>query len=234
MKTRIKIGLLGATGRMGKTIASLCRSSKKFQIIYSISKSKDLRDKEIPKIDVLIDFSLPEGTIEYLPLLVKEKIPMVSGTTGFKHSQFALLKQAAQKISIVYSPNMSIGMNILFYLSQRLAQVVPADFDFSLVEIHHARKKDKPSGSALRILQILEQGGRKGIPVRSIRTGDVVGDHELTIRGQGESLTIQHQAQNRSCFAEGALLAAEWMVTHRPRPGLYSMWNVLGIFNNKS
>ena len=233
MKTRIKIGLLGATGRMGRTVSSLCKSSKKFQIIYRISKS-DQRAKKLPKVDVLIDFSLPEGTIEYLPLLVKEKIPMVSGTTGFKSSQFRLLKKAALQIPLVHSPNMSVGMNILFYLSQQLGQVVPADFDFSLVEIHHTRKKDRPSGSALRILQILEQGGRKGVPVRSIRTGDVVGDHELTIKGQGELLKVQHQAQSRRCFAQGALFAAEWMVTHRPRPGLYSMWDVLGIFNNKS
>ncbi len=196
--------------------------------------------------DVLIDFTFPSATRAAAAQAAAMGKPMVIGTTGLNHAESEDVRRAAGKIAIVWAPNMSLGVNVLFALTGKLAGIL-SDYDIEIVEMHHRHKKDAPSGTALRLAenaaiarqQNLETSlthGRQGaqsarapgqIGMHAVRGGDVAGDHTVIFAGEGERVELTHRASNRECFAAGALRAALW-AKHR-KPGLYSMQDVLGL-----
>lgn len=197
--------------------------------------------------DVVIDFTIPEATVQHARLAVAHNTAMVIGTTGLAPDQQAVLADAAQHVAIVQAANMSVGVTVLESLVQRLAGVLDEDTDIEIVEMHHGAKIDAPSGTALtlgkaaavgRDVSLDEAGvftrhGRTGARARgtigfaALRGGDVVGDHTVIFASQGERIELTHKASSRTIFAKGAVRAARWVLTQPP--GLYSMHDVLGL-----
>lgn len=178
--------------------------------------------------EALIEFTLPEGTMDNLKAAVKYKVPMVIGTTGFTAAQLQEIKKSAKTIPIVQSTNMSIGVNTLF----KLIQIAGAKIDpvhITLSETHHIHKKDKPSGTAKTMAEIAElSSGLKLAEIESIREGEVIGDHTICFESNEDILTISHHAKDRRMFAKGALTAAKYLQKIK-KPGLYNMQDVLGF-----
>jgi len=178
--------------------------------------------------DVLIDFTVPEATVAHAQLAQELRKPMVIGTTGFSEDHMKKLRAVAKTIPIVLSPNMSVGVNVLFELAQLAAQHLGPDYDVEVVEAHHHQKKDAPSGTAKRLAEGLAAARRQpvgAIPVHAIRVGDIVGDHTVILAGPSERLELTHRAHSREVFARGALRAARFVVTQPP--SLYDMSHVL-------
>jgi 4-hydroxy-tetrahydrodipicolinate reductase len=243
VKTRVL--LLGGKGRMGEAIAAAAAKAD-VEITAALDLGDDL-SKHIGACDVVIDFSSPNAT-QALCLACREAgKPAVIGTTGHTKEQRASIEQLAASVPVVLSPNFSVGVNALFWLTQKAAEMLGDDFDLEITEMHHRLKKDAPSGTAKKLAEILCESrgldygkdvrhGREGlvgqrsgneIGVHSIRGGDVVGDHTVTFAGAGERLELSHKAASRETFAAGALRAARW-VGGKPA-GLYSMQDVLGL-----
>ena len=230
---------------MGQAIATAAGTADAV-IVASLDQGDDLT-KEIGACDVVVDFSHSSATSAICQACLGAGKPLVSGTTGHSNEERALLEKTAKSLPIVLSPNFSVGVNALFWLTRKAAELLGKDFDLEIVETHHRLKKDAPSGTARRLAEILCQvrkldyaknvaHGREGmigersaaeIGLHSIRGGDVVGDHTVTFAGRGERLELAHKASSRETFAVGALRAARWIVG-RP-PGLYSMEDVLGL-----
>ena len=213
-----KVVVFGATGKMGTLICKLAESSEAWH----------LTDKaDIAKGDVLIDFTLAEATLEIVGLACQHKKPIVIGTTGLNQQQQNAITEAARTIPIVYSPNMSVGMNVLFKLVAEAAKAMGPDYAIEISETHHSDKKDKPSGTAKKIGEIVEEVTHQKPSIQSIREGEVIGDHTIIFGSEAEHLAIMHRALDRKVFAEGALKAAQWVIGKSP--GLYSMAQVLGL-----
>ena len=194
---------------------------------------------------MLIDFSAPEGTMKFLSLCQQNKAGLLICCTGHTEEQKAQITKAAGRIPILMASNFSLGINLLLNMLPRIARELGDDFDIEIVETHHTRKIDAPSGTALTLLEALLEAtdrnrsehvihGREGqtgakpdrqIGVHAVRSGDVVGRHEIIFGGVGESITITHEAHSRDTFAKGALEAAAWI--HNKPPGLYTMKDVL-------
>ena len=194
----------------------------------TITVGTDAR-KAIGQGDVVIEFTSPEATISHLALALELRKPMVIGTTGLSESQLVTLRNASKAIPIVFSPNMSVGVNVLFELAQLAAQRLGLNYDVEVVEAHHKQKKDAPSGTAKRLAEGLaaaRQQPASAIPVHAIRAGDIVGDHTVILAGPSERLELTHRAHSRDVFAQGALRAAQFVV--KQKPGLYDMSDVLG------
>jgi 4-hydroxy-tetrahydrodipicolinate reductase len=245
VKTPVRVLLLGAKGRMGQAIAAAAKISG-----VEINAGLDLGDdltKHIGACDVVIDFSNPSATEALCRACRDSKKPAVIGTTGHSQAERDLIEETAGSVPVVFSPNYSVGVNALFWLTRKAAQMLGSDFDLEITEMHHRLKKDAPSGTAKKLAEILcdvrkldygkdVRHGREGlvgertakeIGLHSIRGGDVVGDHTVTFAGAGERLELTHKASSRETFALGALRAARWIVG---RPvGLYSMEDVLGL-----
>lgn len=199
------------------------------------------------RADVLIEFTAPDVTLMHLAIMAASRKAMVIGTTGLSANQIVEVQKAATSIPCVFSPNMSVGINVVLKVLAEMARAFGEDYDIEVTEAHHRLKKDAPSGTALKIAQVLADAtgrdldqvaayGRKGmigerkrgeIGIQVIRAGDIVGDHTVLFGGQGERIEVTHRAQSRDTFARGALRAAHWVVT-RP-PGLYDMHDVLGL-----
>ena len=176
--------------------------------------------------DVLIEFTIPDVTIAHAQLAQSLQKPMVIGTTGLSSAQQETLRLAAKTIPIVFSPNMSLGVNVLFELAQLAAQRLGAAYDVEIIESHHHEKKDVPSGTAKRLAELVGAVRKQpSIPVHAVRAGDIVGDHTVILAGPSERLELTHRAQSRDVFAQGALRAARFIIG-RP-PGLYDMSHVL-------
>ncbi|HVF72148.1 MAG TPA: 4-hydroxy-tetrahydrodipicolinate reductase [Chthoniobacterales bacterium] len=245
MNTRTRVLLLGAKGRMGQAIAAAAE-----KMDASIAAALDLGDDptaHTTHCDVVIDFSHSNGTLSLARACREAKKPAVIGTTGHSNEERAAIEELAGEVPVVLSPNFSVGVNALFWLSRKTAEMLGDGFDLEIVEAHHRSKKDAPSGTAKKLAEILcevrglDYGanvahGREGlvgerpaneIGVHSIRGGDVVGDHTVTFAGAGERLELTHKAASRETFATGALRAARWVVG-KPA-GLYSMEDVLGL-----
>jgi 4-hydroxy-tetrahydrodipicolinate reductase len=152
---------------------------------------------------------------------------LVIGTTGHSQQQRKTIEETAHSVPIVLASNFSAGVNVLFWLTQKAAELLGSDFNPEIVETHHKMKKDAPSGTAKTLAEILKAARNSEIPIQSIREGDFVGEHTVIFKGPGERLELTHRAANREIFALGALRAAKWIVD-KP-PGLYSMQNVLGL-----
>lgn len=197
--------------------------------------------------DVLIDFTAPEVTMKNLEVAVREGTKMVIGTTGLNKEQEAKIKEASKKTAIVFAPNMSVGVNLLFKVIKQVASVLNDDYDIEIVEAHHKYKKDSPSGTALGLAKAAAEGrgidldekavyGREGlcgerergtIGMHAVRGGDVVGDHTVSFMTEGERIEIGHRASSRDAFAKGSLVAAKFLMSQEK--GLFNMQDVLGI-----
>ncbi len=257
----IKVIVCGARGRMGQEVVSLIQKESDWQLVGAVESSKhpelgieiaknvrithDLRGV-IQKDAVIIEFTTPEATLEHLRIAKECGVPMVIGTTGFTPEEIEEIKEASEHIPILLSPNMSVGINLLFALVKEVAQILQ-DFDKEIIEAHHRLKRDAPSGTANKIAEILAEVeaqdlskiavyGRKGfkgerkkneIGIHSIRGGSIVGDHTVLFAGDGERLEITHRAESRRIFARGALVGARFLI--QKEKGLYDLQDVLGI-----
>jgi len=201
----------------------------------------------IDKGDVLIDFTVPEATYTNMKLVSQKDIAMVIGTTGFSEEMMNKIRDMARNIRCVMAPNMSIGVNVMFKIVSELGKILGNEYDVEILELHHRFKKDAPSGTALRLAQILanvrgidldEMGtyGRKGITgerkkdemgLHAIRAGDITGEHTVIFGGIGERIELTHKAHSRDNFARGAVRAAIWVIDQPA--GLYDMQDVLGL-----
>ncbi|MGE0267204.1 MAG: 4-hydroxy-tetrahydrodipicolinate reductase [Candidatus Omnitrophota bacterium] len=236
----IKLAISGAQGRMGQAITQLALSGSDFKVAVLLEHINHPKNREtvngikistdnnvLKGCQVLIEFTLPEGTMENLKAAVKYKIPMVIGTTGFTTAQIQEIKKASKIIPIVLSTNMSIGVNTLF----KMIEIAGSKIDpvhISLTETHHIHKKDKPSGTAKTMAEVAEKfSGLKLAEISSIREGEVIGDHTIRFESNEDVLTISHHAKDRSMFAKGALTAAKFL--QNKSPGLYNMQDVLGF-----
>ena len=221
----VRVLLVGAAGRMGKTVLDLSQNDREIEIAAQC----DLGDSIEPAMtncDVAIDFSQADSIDEICRAALKYGKPLVVGTTGHSQPQRKTIEETAHSVPIVLASNFSVGVNVLFWLTQKAAEFLGGDFNPQIVETHHKMKKDAPSGTAKTLAEILKARNSE-IPIQSIREGDLVGEHTVIFSGPGESLELTHRAANRGIFAGGALRAAKWII-NKP-PGLYSMQNVLGL-----
>ena len=264
----LNIAIAGSTGRMGRTLIEAIAESQDMRLSAALEqKNSPFLGKDAGELigipcgvsinadiasalsgsDVLIDFTRPAGTLEHLASCRKQGIKMVIGTTGFTTDEKDILKSAANEIAIVFAPNMSVGVNILFKLLEVAAHALRDSYDIEIVEAHHRHKVDAPSGTALRMGEIIAQTlerdlskvavyGRKGVTgerlpetigFSTIRGGDIIGDHTAIFAGIGDRIEITHKASNRKTFAFGALRAAQFLM--KQQKGLFDMQDVLGL-----
>lgn len=241
-----KIVIAGSKGRMGQMLIACASRQPETPIVGQIDLGDDLRSV-IEQGDVVIEFSSHDATPGIAELCAQHKKALVIGTTG--HSAAAQDRIRAQQtvIPIVWTANYSTGVNTLFWLTRKAAEILGPGFDLEVVEMHHRLKKDAPSGTATALAQILAEvrhqqlekvicHGRQGITgertateigMHSIRGGDVVGDHTVIFAATGERVELTHKASSRETFAQGALRAAQWVV--KQKPGIYDMQDVLGL-----
>ena len=242
--TRLLIN--GARGRMGQALVAGAKNSPELTVSAEIDLGDDFASA-VANCDVVIDFSHHSTVEPVLARCVENKKALVIGTTGHSDNQIAAIRHSAGQIPIIFSANYSTGVNTLFWLTRKAAEILGPGFDLEVVEMHHRLKKDAPSGTAKRLAEILAEArklsyaddarhGRKGlvgertdaeIGVHAIRGGDVVGDHTVIFAALGERVELTHKASSRDTFARGALRAAHWATTQAP--GLYDMQDVLGL-----
>ena len=238
MDSRVRILLHGANGRMGRALQRLCGDADVdagCDIVAAVSRRVESRVVDgvpqfaaselagVPAFDVAVDFSLPEGFDAILALCVNRGTPLVSGTTGLSATQLAALDAAAQRIPLLWASNFSLGVAVLHELVERAARALPG-WDCDIVEVHHVRKLDAPSGTALTLGEAAGSGGAQA-RYASLRAGDIVGEHTVQFATAGERIELVHRATNRDVFARGALHAARRL---RGRvPGRYRVRDLL-------
>ena len=225
-KSPVRVLLIGAAGRMGKTVLDLAQSDAEIAIVAQCDLGDSI-EGAMKNCDVAIDFSQAESIDEICRAALQHRKPLVIGTTGHSQQQCKTIEETTHSLPIVLAANFSVGVNVLLWLTQKAAELLGSDFNPEIVETHHKMKKDAPSGTAKTLAEILKAVRNSEIAIQSIREGDVVGEHTITFSGPGESLELKHRAGNRGIFAAGALRAAKWIVG-KP-PGLYSMRDVLGL-----
>jgi len=245
-KKRLNVIVAGSRGRMGTIITRLVKESGDLLLAGEAEKNLPL-EAAIEKGEVVIDFSVHEATAHNVEIAAHHNKAVVVGTTGLSRDEENLVTKASSSIPIVYSSNMSVGVNVMWKLVETASRVLAPQFKVDIVETHHAKKIDRPSGTAKKILDILlrqtgwrmdrdvffyeekcvEPTGERPVSVCSFRKGEVVGDHTIHFTSEGESIEITHHAFNREIFARGALTAARWIVG-KP-PGLYGMADVLNL-----
>jgi 4-hydroxy-tetrahydrodipicolinate reductase len=226
MKKPVRVALIGARGRMGQTIADLAKDDPKIDIVARCDLG-DAIDVAMKNSDVAIDFSNANATDEVCRAASQNQKALVIGTTGHSPVQRKVIERTGKSVPIVFASNFSVGVNALFALVHQAAEILGSEFKAEIVETHHTKKLDAPSGTAKTLGEILKQAGKADVSIQSIREGDVVGEHTVAFVGQSERLELTHRAGSREIFARGALRAAEWIVG-KPA-GLYSMQDVLGI-----
>ena len=223
----IKICVSGSKGKMGLRIMALAKDDSEFTVSGEFDVGGD-PEAGIKECDCLIDFTTPEATIQHLETCEKYKKAMVIGTTGFEHSQDAKIKEASRNIPIVFSPNMSIGVNVLFKMVEDAAKTLGSEYKVEILEAHHVHKKDSPSGTAKELSRIIKrEKGHVDVPIESVREDEIVGEHTVTFESPYDVIELTHSAKTRDIFAKGALEAAKF-VAAKPA-GLYTMKDVLGI-----
>jgi len=265
----VRAAVAGIGGRMGSRIAQLVRDTEGIELVGAFEHpahpavGSDIAEiiggaptgrtvcgsmqEAIREADVVIDFTNAAASLGHLHVAAASKIAMVVGSTGFDAKQMEQARELSRNFPAVLTPNMSMGVNVLFKVVADVTRMLGSAFDVEIVEVHHRLKKDAPSGTALKLAQIvagaldreLDQVGvyaRHGligertdqeIGIQTLRGGDIVGEHTVLFAGMGERIELSHRAHSRDNFARGALRAALWVV-HQP-PGLYDMQNVLGI-----
>jgi len=241
-----KIIITGGKGRMGQALLSCAARIPELEVVGTVDQGDDLATI-IGQADVVIDFSFHNATLGVAELCARHKKSVVIGTTGHSKEEKAEIEKLKAEIPMVVATNFSTGVNTLFWLTRKAAEILGPAFDLEVVEMHHRLKKDAPSGTATTLLEILGdvrklqleaalRHGRKGIVgertpdeigIHAIRGGDVVGDHTVIFANNGERVELTHKASSRDTFANGALRAAQWVV--QQPPGLYDMQDVLGL-----
>jgi len=222
----VRVLLIGAAGRMGKTVLDLAQSDLELEIAARCDQGDSI-EPAMKNCDVAIDFSQADSIDEICRAALQHGKSLVIGTTGHSQQQRKTIEQIAHSVPVVFASNFSVGVNVLFWLARKAAEFLGPDFSAEIIETHHRMKKDAPSGTAKMLAEILKAARSSEIPIQSIREGDVVGEHTVIFKGAGECLELTHRAANRGIFALGALRAAKWIVD-KP-PGLYSMQDVLGL-----
>lgn len=264
----LNIAIAGSSGRMGRALIEAINQVSDMRLAAALERTgSDLIGKDAGELvgapcgvlisddmdaglkvaDVLIDFTRPEGTLSHLALCCQHKTNIIIGTTGFTLEQKQQIQDASRDIGIVFAPNMSVGVNIVFKLLEQAAKVLAEDYDIEIIEAHHRHKVDAPSGTALRMGEVVAAAsGRKlsdcavyaregvtgerpaaSIGFATVRGGDIVGDHTVLFAGIGERVEISHKASSRATFSMGALRAARYLAGKRS--GLYDMQDVLGL-----
>lgn len=262
----LSLALFGATGRLGQEIVRAAHQAGDSFVALRASQESGWLGKDlgahlglgsldvgvssggsIEGAQVCIDVSSPEGTLRALAECQARKIPLVIGTTGLSEEVFTAIEDASKEIAVLQSANMSVGVNLLARLVELVSKALGAGFDIEIIEAHHKKKKDSPSGTALLLGNAAAKGrglsllsavkhGRQGligerppneIGMHAIRGGSVVGDHQVLFLGEGERISLGHMAESRAVFAQGALRAARWLVGKAP--GRYTMADVLGV-----
>ena len=263
----IKIVIAGCCGKMGKRIAALSFKDKELEISAAVESAghpdigKNLGDiigldrlfvditgdlsSAVKGSDVIIDFTTPAATLSNLKIARDENIPIVIGTTGITDEELKVIESSSKRVPVLFSSNMSIGVNLIFNIAPEAALALGEDYDIEIVEAHHNRKKDSPSGTAKTLLQNIADArgaqlkniaiyGRKGstgerpkgqICVHAIRGGNIVGEHTVIFAGEDETIEITHRAASRDVFAKGAIRAAKYIADKSP--GLYDMQDVI-------
>jgi len=265
----VRIGVCGAAGRMGKTITEVCKDTDGVEITAAVEyKESPMLGMDVgdvaglgklgvlitdniegvaDNVDVMIDFTFAASVTANIKKCVETNTKMVIGTTGLTSADHEQIKAAANKIAIVFAPNMSIGVNLCLKLLEMAAQVIGDDADIEIIEAHHRHKKDAPSGTAIRMGEVVANTlgrnlkdcavyGREGITgerdkntigFETIRAGDIVGDHTVMFATEGERVEITHKASSRKTFANGAVRAAQWLANKDK--GLFDMQDVLNL-----
>ena len=255
---KINLSITGSLGRMGQQIIKTSKLDTSFKII-SLTENKKIQKKifgikpqlnskvAFKKTDVIIDFTIPKCTLEVLKIASKLKKKIVIGTTGFSSKDEKLIKEYSKKIPILKAGNMSLGINLLMYLTEITSSLLGENFLSKIYEVHHKHKKDHPSGTALMLARGVAIGKNKNfnsligkkyfnkknfpygnkINFNSIRKGEIIGEHEVKFSSGKEIITLNHEAFDRALYSEGALTAAKWLMTKKP--GLYSMRDLLNF-----
>ena len=241
----LKILLNGSRGRMGVAIIDVAEAND--AVIHSACDAGDDPSVAVAECDAIIDFSFHEVTAGIAKLAAEHKLPLVIGTTGHTDEERTEILQAVEgKIPVVWAGNYSVGVNTLNYLTRKAATILGEQYEPEVLEMHHHHKKDAPSGTAERLIEILRDAyelgkdqvvhGREGlvgarprkeIGVHAIRGGDIVGEHTVYFCGDGERIELTHRATDRKIFAQGSVRAAHWAVGKQP--GIYNMEDVLGL-----
>jgi 4-hydroxy-tetrahydrodipicolinate reductase len=241
-----RIVIVGSKGRMGEALLRLAAQDPKLEVAAGIDQGDNVLDV-IGRADVLIEFAHHSASSSIAKIAAENGKALVIGTTGHTAEERKEIESASRSIPIVFAPNFSIGVNLLFYLTQIAAETLGENYDQEVIEMHHRQKLDAPSGTARRLGEILAQAagggydelarhGRHGevgarpkkiIGMHALRGGDVVGDHTVHFATTGERIELTHRASSRDTFASGALRAAQWV--RAQKPGLYSMQDVLGL-----
>jgi 4-hydroxy-tetrahydrodipicolinate reductase len=222
----MKIAINGACGRMGQAVAKAAADAgvdvaEKIDVVEAAGVSRNLTKK----VDAMVDFSTPEAALERLAECVKAKTAAVICTTGFTDAQKAQITAASKKIAVIYSSNMSVGVNLLFKRVPEIAKTLGETYDVDIVETHHRFKKDAPSGTAKTLAERIEAATGRKPTVHAVRSGDVVGEHRIIFGTLGDSIEIIHRASTRDIFAKGSIEAAKWAA--KAKPGLYTMLDVI-------
>jgi len=255
---KIKLAISGCMGKMGQQLIKSSKQDKKFQLTV-LTENRVINKKisgiepnlnneqAFRKVDIIVDFTIPKCTLEILKIATKLKKKVVIGTTGFTKKEEDLIKNYSKKITILKAGNMSLGINLLMYLTEIASKSLNNKFLSKVFEIHHKHKKDHPSGTALMLGKGIAEGknktlygligkkflNKKSFPYgkkinfNSLRKGEVIGQHEVKFSNGKEIITLNHEAFDRSLYSEGALTAAKWLINKKP--GLYSMRNVLNF-----
>jgi len=218
-----KVFLCGASGRMGQRIDRLCASSSgRFEVVGRFDRDQH-RDACPSHVDVVIDFSSNDGTPDAIRCARTAKAALLVGTTGLTAATISLVREASLEIPVLVSPNTSLGIAVMRHLTTEAARLLGGAYTLSIQEVHHTRKLDKPSGTALALADAAARGGHAidQAQIESIREGDVVGDHAVIWEGSAERITLRHEAKDRDLFAQGALEMARWISLQTPR--MYGM-----------
>ena len=255
---KINLAISGCLGRMGQQLIKSSRTNKNFKLV-TLTENKILNktiagiklnfntDEAFRNTDIIIDFTVPNCTLDILKIASKLKKRVVIGTTGFTQEEEALIKKFSKKIPILKAGNMSLGVNLLMYLTEIASKSLNDEYLSKIFEVHHKHKKDYPSGTALMLGKGIADGKNKNlynlmgkkflnkktfpygkkINFNSIRKGEIIGEHEVTFSSGKEIIKLNHEAFDRALYSDGALTAAKWLINKKP--GLYSMRDLLSI-----
>jgi 4-hydroxy-tetrahydrodipicolinate reductase len=255
---KINLAISGCMGRMGQQLIKSSKKNKKFKLV-TLTENRPVNKKfagikpelnsenAFKKIDVIIDFTVPDCTLEILKIASKLKKRVVIGTTGFNRTQENRIKKYARQIPVLKAGNMSLGINLLMYLTEIASKSLNDEYLSKIFEVHHKYKKDYPSGTALMLGKGIADGKNKNlynligkkflnkksfpygkkINFNSIRKGEIIGEHEVRFSSGKEIITLNHEAFDRTLYSDGALTASEWLM--KKKPGLYSMRDLLNF-----
>ena len=253
---KIKLAISGGMGRMGQQLIKSSKKNKDFKLV-TLTENKLINKKfngikpelnsdiAFKKTDIIIDFTVPDCTLEILKIASKLKKKIVIGTTGFNRNQEKQIKEYSKKIPILKAGNMSLGVNLLMYLTEIVSKSLSDEYLSKIIETHHKHKKDYPSGTALMLGKGIADGKNKNlynligkkflnkktfpygkkINFNSIRKGEIIGEHEVKFSSEKEIITLNHEAFDRELYSDGALTASKWLM--KKKPGLYSMRDLL-------